>query len=128
MTQNLIKQLDLEDFLRTFESFLARPKDLFLQGDSKIHLRYIQALESVLFTPPKSIQNLDSALALLKKFGYLKLDEIFEFVKIIRYFHYFKSLKCEGILGEWLNQIIIPEAILEISKSFLENGNLKEGI
>ena len=27
-----------------------------------------------------------------------------------------------------MNQIIIPEAILEISKSFLENGNLKEGI
>lgn len=126
--QNLIKQLDLGDFFQIFESFLARPKELCLQGDSKIHLRYIQALELLDFTSPKPVQNLDSQLALLKKFGYLKLDEIFEFIKIIRYFHYLKSLKCEGILGEWFSQILIPDTILETSKSFLENGNLKSGI
>ncbi|TLD86295.1 endonuclease MutS2 [Helicobacter sp. MIT 05-5294] len=124
----LIKQLDLEEFFKSFEGFLARPKELFLQGDSKIHLRYIQALEDLEFTPPKPVQNLDSQLALLKKFGFLKLDEIFEFVKIIRYFSYLKTLKCEGILYEWWNQILIPDTILEISKSFLENGNLKTGI
>ncbi len=128
MIRSLIKQLDLEDFFKNFESFLARPKDLFLQGDSKIHLRYIQALETLSFTPPQSVKNLDFSLALLKKFGYLKLEEIFEFIKIIRYFHYLKSLKCEGILEEWFNQILIPEAIFKISKSFLENGSLKEGI
>lgn len=126
--QNLIKQLDLEDFFKSFESFLARPKELFLQGDIKIHLHYIQALESLDFTPPQPVQNLDSQLASLKKFGFLKLDEIFEFVKIIRYFQYLKTLKCEGILEEWFSQILIPEVILEISKSFLENGNLKTGI
>ncbi len=90
--QNLIKQLDLEDFFRIFESFLARPKELFLQGDSKIHLRYIQALETFDFVSPKPVQNLDSQLALLKKFGYLKLDEIFEFVNIIPYLYYLNSL------------------------------------
>ena len=126
--QNLIKQLDLEGFLKSFEGFLSRPKELFLQGDNKIHLRYIQALETLHFAPPKPVQNLESQLALLKKFGFLKLEEIFEFVKIIRYFNYLKSLKCEGILGEWFGQILIPDSLLEVSKSFLENGNLKEGI
>lgn len=70
--QNLIKQLDLEGFLKSFEGFLARPKELFLQGDSKIHLRYIQALETLHFTPPKPVQNLESQLALLKKIWVFK--------------------------------------------------------
>lgn len=126
--QSRIKALDLEAFFERFESFLARPKELFLQGDSKVHLRFIKELESLEFTAPKPVRNLEAQLALLKKFGYLKLDEIFEFVKIVRYFNYLKSLKCEGVLGEWFANITIPELILQIAKSFLENGNLKEGI
>lgn len=126
--QNLIKQLDLEEFFKIFQGFLARKKELFLQGDSKIHLRYIQALEVLEFTPPKPVQNLDSQLALLKKFGFLKLDEIFEFIKIIRYFNYLKTLKTEGILEDWFHRIVIPNPILEVSNSFLENGDLKTGI
>ncbi|MDE5603678.1 MAG: endonuclease MutS2, partial [Helicobacter sp.] len=94
----LIKQLDLVDFISHYEGFLSRPKGLLLEGDCKIHLRYIKALESILFTPPKEVKPLESQLQLLKKFGYLKFDEIFEFVKIIRYFLYLKTLKCEGIL------------------------------
>ncbi|TLD82447.1 endonuclease MutS2 [Helicobacter sp. MIT 11-5569] len=123
-----LEALDLIEYYKSFESFLARPKELVLQGDTKVHLRYINALETLSFAPPKEVKNLQSQLALLKKFGYLKLDEIFEFVKIIRYFLYLKSLKCEGILGEWFNAIQIPEQILPIAKSFLENGDLKSGI
>ena len=126
--QTSLKSLDLEEFYQSFEGFLARPKEIFLQGDTKVHLRYIQALENIIFTPPKEVKPLQSQLALLKKFGYLKLDEIFEFVKIIRYFNYLKSLKLEGILGEWINAINIPEQLLSVEKSFLENGNLKEGV
>lgn len=126
--QKSLKALDLQDYCKSFESFLARPKELFLQGDTKVHLRYINALETLIFTPPKEVKNLEYQLALLKKFGYLKLDEIFEFVKIIRYFLYLKSLKCEGILGEWFSSIQIPEQILPIAKSFLEDGKLKSGI
>lgn len=126
--QEYLKSLDLQDFYESFTSFLARPKELFLQGDIKVHLRYINALEPLVFTPPKEVKPLHSQLALLKKFGHLKLDEIFEFVKIIRYFLYLKNLKCEGILGEWFSSIQIPEQILPIVKSFLENGSLKTGI
>ncbi|MBX7490197.1 endonuclease MutS2 [Helicobacter turcicus] len=126
--QKSLKALDLQDYCKSFESFLARPKELFLQGDAKVHLRYINALETLIFTPPKEVKNLQHQLALLKKFGFLKLDEIFEFVKIIRYFLYLKSLKCEGILGEWFSSIQIPEQILPIVKSFLEDGRLKSGI
>lgn len=126
--QERLKSLDLQEFYQSFEGFLARPKELFLQGDAKVHLRYINALETLIFTPPREVKNLQSELALLKKFGYLKLDEIFEFVKIIRYFLYLKSLKCEGILNEWFSTIQIPDQILPIVKSFLEDGKLKEGI
>ncbi|RAX51672.1 endonuclease MutS2 [Helicobacter sp. 11-8110] len=125
---NLVRKLDLEDYLKNYESFLSRPKDLFLEGDSKIHFNFIRELEQVVFTPPKEVKNLDIQLALLKKFGYLKLDEIFEFIKIIRYFNYLKSLKLEGILGNWFEGIVIPQPILEVAKSFLENGELKSGI
>ncbi len=126
--KNFIRKLDLEEFLNAYEGFLARPKDLFLEGDSKIHFGFIRELEKVVFTPPKEVKNLDSQLALLKKFGYLKFDEIFEFVKIIRYFNYLKSLKLEGILEDWFLGINIPKSILEVAKSFLENGELRSGI
>ena len=126
--KELIRKLDLEEFLKSYEGFLARPKELFLEGDSKTHLKFISELEKIIFTPPKEVKNLDSALALLKKFGYLKLDEIFEFVKIIRYFNYLKTLKIEGILWDWIDGIRIPEAILEVAKSFGENGEIKKGI
>lgn len=126
--QEILKALDVLDYCKHFESFLARPKELVLQGDTKVHLRYINALETLIFTPPQPVKNLQSQLALLKKFSHLKLDEIFEFVKIIRYFLYLKSLKCEGILGEWFAAIRIPEQILSVAKSFLEDGRLKAGI
>ncbi|MDD6056068.1 MAG: endonuclease MutS2 [Helicobacter sp.] len=124
----LIKSLDLEEFIKAFKSFLSRDKELFLQGDTKLHLCFIKELESLQFTPPPLVQNLDSQLALLKKFGFLKLDEIFEFVKIVRYFNYLKGLKLEGRLGEWINSIDLPLNILEITKAFLENGSLRSGI
>ena len=125
---NLVKQLDLEAFLENFNSFLSRNKDLFLQGDNKIHLKYIQSLEKIDFTPPPPIKNLDSSLALLKKFGHLKLDEIFEFSKIIKYFMYLKSLKIDGILQEWFSKIEIPSSVLEVAKSFNEKGEFRVGI
>lgn len=126
--QEILKTLDVLDYCKHFESFLARPKELVLQGDTKVHLRYINALETLIFAPPQPVKNLQSQLALLKKFSHLKLDEIFEFVKIIRYFLYLKSLKCEGILGDWFANIQIPEQILSIAKSFLEDGRFKAGI
>lgn len=124
----LIKQLDLVDFIKHYEAFLSRPKALFLEGDCKNHLRYIQALESILFTPPQAVKPLETQLQLLKKFGYLKLDEIFEFIKIIRYFMYLKTLKCEGILREWFDNILIPESLLECVKGFENNGVIKQGV
>ncbi|MCH5323254.1 MAG: endonuclease MutS2 [Helicobacter sp.] len=125
---SLIKKLDLEAFIESFNNFLARPKDLALQGDCKIHLKYIQALEDLEFTPPPCIKNLDLALGLLKKFGYLKLDEIYEFSKIISYFFYLKNLKVEGILQQWWSQINLIPSILEIAQSFNNKGEFKNGI
>ncbi|CAM2790893.1 endonuclease MutS2 [Helicobacter burdigaliensis] len=124
---NLIKQLDLEQYLSVYESFLARKKDLFLQGDSKIHLNFINELDKIPFNPPPPLKELDKELQLLKKFGYLKLDEIYEFIKIIRYFRYLKGLRFSGALLEWLEAIKIPEALLEILEVFNQEGEIREG-
>ena len=61
--KELIRKLDLEEFLKSYEGFLARPKELFLEGDSKTHLKLISVLEKIIFTPPKEVKNQDSALA-----------------------------------------------------------------
>ncbi len=126
--QHQIKALNLEEYCESFAQFFARPKEILLFGDAKLHLRFINALGEIVFTPPNPVINLQSQLALLKKFGFLKLDEIFEFVKIVRYFNYLKSLKCEGILGEWFDKIVIPAPLLEIAKNFNEQGDLRVGI
>ena len=48
--KELIRKLDLEEFLKSYEGFLARPKELFLEGDSKTHLKFISELEKIIFT------------------------------------------------------------------------------
>lgn len=123
----LIKQLDLEQYLKVYESFLARKKELFLQGDSKIHLNFIKELDKISFNPPPPLKELDKELQLLKKFGYLKLEEIYEFIKIVRYFRYLKNLRVSGVLLEWLEAIKIPQALLEILEVFNQEGEIKEG-
>ncbi|MDA3966404.1 MULTISPECIES: endonuclease MutS2 [Helicobacter] len=128
----LVKKLDLEEYISLFETFLARKKDIKLEGDSKIHLSYIKELEDIDFTSPKEVKNLDKELQLLRKFGHLHLDDIFEFVKIIKYFLYLKSLKSildtKSLLDKWISGINIPSPILEITKTFKDNGKIKEGV
>jgi len=124
----IVKQLDLTGYIEQFEGFLARPKPLFMEGDRSLHFRFIKALETVEFKAPPKVKNLDDCWMRLSKQGVLGLDEIFEAVKIVRYFQYLKNLKIENELGTWLTEIRVPEPIIEIERMFDEKGNLQDSV
>jgi len=126
--KDIISKLDLNEFIDTYEHFLARPKPLFMEGDVNLHFRFIKKISPTDFTPPKEVENLDSSLMYLKKSGTLKLREIYAFVKIIEYFLYLKKLKFEDEVQLWLNKIIVPAEILEIVRYFDDKGRLRDEI
>ncbi|HIP47266.1 MAG TPA: endonuclease MutS2 [Campylobacterales bacterium] len=126
--KEIISKLDLNEFIDTYEHFLARPKPLFMEGDVNLHFRFIKKISPTDFTPPKEVENLDSSLMYLKKSGTLKLREIYTFVKIIEYFLYLKKLKFEDEIQLWLEKIIIPPEVLEIVRYFDEKGRLRDEI
>jgi len=119
----LIKKLDLEEYIHNLKNLFARDKDFILEGDINVHLRYIKKLEKYDYNSPPEIKNLDDALMRLKKQGVLSHKEIFEFVKIIRYFEYLKSRNWSE-LNEWFSKIDIPNSIEEIAKKYDKKGNL----
>ncbi|PAF41309.1 endonuclease MutS2 [Helicobacter sp. 11S03491-1] len=129
--ENLIGKLDLCDFINQFNGFFARPKPLHLQGDKSPLISLIHELDKIIFTPPPKIESLDTFILKLKKFGVLKLEEIFEFIKIIRYFLYLKSLDNiteEMHLHRYLQNIIIPESLSKLTKIFTESCEIKNGV
>jgi len=121
-----IKILDLTEYFNKFNSFLAREKPLFINGDGNLHFERICELTDYEITPPKQTADLDDALIRLSKQATLHISEINEFAKIISYFNYLKKIKFEKKLGEWLAKIEIPEIMNEIAYSFDENGELKD--
>ncbi len=127
--KKLLSKLDLVDFSDTFHSYLARKKPLFMEGDSKIHYKFIKELIQIQdIKAPLEVENLDIPLAHLGKNGVLKLYEIYSFVKIINYFIYLKNIFSDGNLYEWMQKINIPPEILEICAYFDEKGELKSDI
>ena len=123
-----IKILDLTEYFNKFNSFLAREKPLFINGDGNLHFERICELADYEITPPKQTADLDDALIRLSKQAILHISEINEFAKIISYFNYLKKIKFEKKLGEWLAKIEIPEIMNEIAYSFDENGELKDSV
>ena len=128
MTEEIFLKLDLGEYLDKFNSFLARQKPLFLQGDSKIHFENISELSKYDFKAPDEIKELDDALMRLSKQAVLHISEIYEFAKIIKYFSYLKKQKFEGRLGEWIAKVEIPEAMSHMANSFDENGEFGDSV
>lgn len=124
----LLHTLDLSEYIAKFNSYLAREKPLFMQGDGRLHYEKILELSNVEFKEPQEIANLDDALIRLSKQAVLHIGEIYEFAKIIDYFLYLKSLKFEKRLGEWLDRIEIPVFALKIANSFDKEGELKDEV
>ncbi len=158
MNSDIIKKLDLEGFCADFLGFFARafespldsashlpldsPKSqdsrdkshnllesLKIEGDLKEAKQKIDELSNIVFTPPPSVKNLNNELLLLKKSGILRLDLVFEFVKIIKYFLYLKNLNLDNFthIPKMLGQIAIPSDITKIANLFENDGNLKSG-
>ncbi|NLY03809.1 MAG: endonuclease MutS2, partial [Campylobacter sp.] len=126
--KELFKRVDLGEYLERFESFLARPKELFLDGDNKVNYEQILELSKFEIDPPKNIQNLDDPLMRLSKFAVLHISEIYEFSKIINYFNYIKRFEFEGTFCSWLIKIEIPSIITKISNYFDDEGRLKDEV
>lgn len=127
---DLIQKLDLSEFIVSFKDFFARPKEISFQGDENFYITILQELENFNLPPLPSIANLDHPLMLLQKFGTLKLEEIASFAKIISYFSMIQKssfIPKDGAFRTWLDKILIPSALFEISSYFDEEGQIKEG-
>lgn len=133
MKKDIYKKLDLEKFILKFNSYFARNARFEVGIDLNIFKSYLDELDKVNFTPPKAVLNLQDFMLKVQKQGILKLDEIFEFIKIIKYFLYLKSLNLKDLkyLPIMLEKIIIPSEILKIEDSFEvinDKFSLKNGI
>ena len=126
--QNILKKLDLMDYIDNFSKLMAREKSIVLEGDINLHYKLINELSKFDFNAPLKTENLDSALMHIQKQGILKVYEIYEFIKIINYFRYLKKFSFDGKTLEWLEKIVIPNDIIKISEYFDDKTNLKDGI
>jgi len=122
--KSIIQKLDLDGYVKQFQTFLAREKPVAMMGDINQHYRYIKALSRVQFPTPKPVPNLDAQLARIKKQAILGLDEIYAFVTMFSYFNTLSSVGFTEPLISWIQGIEIPEEIAEIIGYFTEEGDI----
>jgi DNA mismatch repair protein MutS2 len=129
MQEEILLKLDLGDYTKSFQNYLARIKPLFMQGDIHLHYKYIKELFTYTnVKAPPLMMELDIALAHLQKSGVLTLKEIYAFVSIIKYFLYLRKIFIEGELANLIERIEVPDELKEICEYFDEKGELKSDI
>jgi DNA mismatch repair protein MutS2 len=122
----LFGKLDLLPHLGMLEQFFSRPQNIAIPGDQERHYRYIEALDVLEFkAPPKSV-GFETILNHLKKQGVLRFEDIFELLKVVRYFRTLRNQGYPGLIGEWMNTIQIPDGFGEIDEYFDESGKFIE--
>ena len=129
--ESLAKKLDLSEFLSNLASFFAREKSIAFEGDYKVYAQLLKDLEPLTLPTPPKVKNLDTQLMHLQKNGVLHLEDIFEFGKILLFFHAVKSLSSLPKMGsfkEWVDKIQIPSNLLAMARFFEEDGEIKSGI
>ena len=124
----LINQLDLNEHINSFKQFFSREHALYIEGDQELHYRYIKALDNIEFKAPPKVADFFTIKSHLKKHGVLNFEQIFEIVKIVRYFRYFKSRELDGIIGEWMSKFIVEEKFNEVEKYFTHDGKFEENL
>lgn len=124
----LINQLDLNEHINSFRYFFARESSLYIEGDQELHFRYIQALDAIEFNAPPKVADFTNAKLHLQKHGVLQFEQIFEFVKVVRYFRYFKNKNLSGIIGEWMDKFVIEPKFFEVEKYFTHDGKFEENL
>jgi len=126
--QHLIKQLDLSEHIAQFQSFFSRENSLYIEGDQELHFRYIQALDKLEFQAPPKIAHFYDIKAYLKKRGVLSFEQIFEIVKVVRFFRFMRNRNFDGIIGEWMAKFDIPLQLTEVEKYFSSDGSFEENL
>ena len=124
----LINQLDLNEHINSFRHFFARESSLYIEGDQELHFRYIQALDAIEFKTPPKVADFTNAKLHLQKQGVLQFEQIFEFVKVVRYFRYFNNKNLSGIIGEWMQKFVIEPSFFEVEKYFTHDGKFEENL
>lgn len=124
----LIEQLDLNEHIDSFKNFFSRDASLYIEGDQELHFKYIKELDKIEFNAPPKIASFHTIKNHLKKHGVLNFDQIFEIVKVVRYFRYFKNRELDGIIGQWMEKFIIDERFTEIEKYFTRDGKFEENL
>lgn len=124
----LIKQLDLVEHIEQFKSFFSREDTLYIEGDQELHFKYIKALEKLNFKSPPKVSSFKNLKAHLKKRGVLSFEQIFEVVKVVRYFRYLKNLNDDGLIGEWLLKFVVDERFLDVERYFTNDGKFEENL
>ena len=119
-------QLDLDEHIEQFKSFFARNSILFMEGDQELHFKYIKALDKIEFKAPPKVSDFTTIKSHLKKRGILNFEQIFEIIKVVRYFRYLKNREIDGIIGEWLAKFVIDERFDEIDNYFSVDGKFNE--
>ena len=123
---HLIGQLDLQAHIDGFEQFLSRPKPLYIEGDQGRHFQYIKALDALEFPAPPKTTAFQTIKIHLKKQGVLSFEQIFELIKVVRYFRTLRNRGFEGIIGEWMATVVVPDDFREVEHHFDEKGHFKE--
>ncbi len=124
----IIDQLDLNEHINSFLSFFSRENSLYIQGDQGLHFRYIKALDQLEFKAPPKVADFTEIKNHLKKKGVLNFEQIFEIVKVVRYFRYFKNRELDGLIGEWMSKFVIEEKFTEVEKYFTHDGKFEENL
>ncbi len=124
----IISQLDLDEHIAEFQSFFSRNTNLYIEGDQELHFRYIKALDKLEFKAPPKVADFSNIKLHLKKNGVLNFEQIFEIVKVVRYFRYLKNRELDGLLGEWISKFEFDERFLEIEKYFTNDGKFEENL
>ena len=128
LSTNLDKKLDLSQFLDRFKSFFAREKSIQLQGDISKHLQFINSLEDIEFQSPPTVEEIWKSIQHIRKFGVLSLNQIFEILKIVRYFYYLKTVKLNGLALNWIEKIDIPDYFKILDSYFDKDGNFRDEV
>ena len=124
----LIKQLDLGQHISEFQSLFSRETSLYIEGDQELHFKYIKALDKLEFKAPPKISDFNKIKLHLKKHGVLNFEDIFEPVKVVRYFRYLKNVATDGLIFEWMQKIEFPEKFFEVEKYFTHDGKFEENL
>ncbi|MDD5157181.1 endonuclease MutS2 [Sulfurimonas sp.] len=127
-TEIIINQLDLNEHINSFKSFFSRESELYIEGDQELHYRYIKALDAIEFKAPPKVADFTNIKLHLLKHGILNFEQIFEIVKVVRYFRYFKSREVDGIIGEWMSKFVIDVKFTEVEKYFTHDGKFEENL